>query len=227
MQKINKIELSFACDEDWNKMTQAEKGRHCAMCKKTVVDFSNYSNKELVSFYNQPKNATTCGRFKVGQLENLNYNIANPIQESKPRTLRPIFASVLLTAAACSSNPGNPQKGTKSVIFNDRSTTEYSYNSVNAQVDKPQISEEIEDKKRNVIKKQNVKSTLKDTARNLTQELPVVTVVRRARDSQSKLMRLEEHTAGVPMLHYELQVEKVPLHKRIFYRIKSIFKRNK
>gem|GEM_PF-2298030 len=44
MKKIKKIELSFACDEDWNKMTPVEIGRHCSSCEKSVIDFSAFTD---------------------------------------------------------------------------------------------------------------------------------------------------------------------------------------
>jgi hypothetical protein len=59
------------CQEDWDKMTLEEKGRHCSNCNKTVVDFSLYTDKELFNFFSNP-NSNVCGRFN-------NYQLNRPI----------------------------------------------------------------------------------------------------------------------------------------------------
>jgi hypothetical protein len=35
------LQIPAPCHEDWNTMTQNERGRHCAQCNKTVRDFTN------------------------------------------------------------------------------------------------------------------------------------------------------------------------------------------
>lgn len=55
------------CTENWANMTPDEKGRHCASCNKTVIDFSTYTDKELSEFINNNQ-GRICGRFKPYQL---------------------------------------------------------------------------------------------------------------------------------------------------------------
>ncbi|MGG5616684.1 hypothetical protein ACPDHI_10415 [Myroides odoratimimus] len=38
-----RIEIPEPCHEDWDKMAPQDKGRHCAVCDKVVVDFSKAS----------------------------------------------------------------------------------------------------------------------------------------------------------------------------------------
>ena len=67
-----KLTLSIPkpCHEDWDKMTINEKGRHCANCNKTVVDFSLYSEKDLVEFFKSiPTNI--CGHIPAYRLDTL------------------------------------------------------------------------------------------------------------------------------------------------------------
>lgn len=68
MAKERSITLTVPqpCHEDWDKMTPNERGRHCASCNKTVIDFSLYSDRELVEFF---KNASgrVCGRLNNWQ----------------------------------------------------------------------------------------------------------------------------------------------------------------
>lgn len=64
----HKIQISIPepCHEGWQNMTPVEKGRFCASCQKTVLDFTNLSDKEIINLV--PKNDTLCGRINVSQL---------------------------------------------------------------------------------------------------------------------------------------------------------------
>jgi len=55
------------CHEDWQQMLPEEKGRHCLACQKTVIDFTAMTDAELVSFFEQ-KPTGVCGRFRQEQL---------------------------------------------------------------------------------------------------------------------------------------------------------------
>tara|TARA_R110002012_G_scaffold314918_1_gene528093 strand:+ start:294 stop:983 length:690 start_codon:yes stop_codon:yes gene_type:complete len=60
------ISVPKPCHEKWNDMSINEKGRHCIMCKKTVVDFTNNTDEAIVDYFLEHKNI--CGRFKTQQL---------------------------------------------------------------------------------------------------------------------------------------------------------------
>ncbi|QYS87625.1 hypothetical protein JJC03_07390 [Flavobacterium oreochromis] len=62
-----KITIPQPCHENWNEMTPAEKGRFCAVCQKTVIDFTKSTDKQIAETF-----ATTpqlCGRFLTSQLD--------------------------------------------------------------------------------------------------------------------------------------------------------------
>lgn len=67
---MRKLQLTIPkpCHEDWNKMTNADKGRFCNACEKEVVDFSAMSDRQLVNFFKKPA-GSVCGRFQQDQLE--------------------------------------------------------------------------------------------------------------------------------------------------------------
>lgn len=64
-QKIQ-ISIPEPCQEGWQNMTPVEKGRFCASCQKTVLDFTHLSDNEIIKLVS--KNDTLCGRINVSQL---------------------------------------------------------------------------------------------------------------------------------------------------------------
>ena len=67
---MKKFTLSIPkpCHENWENMTPEEKGRFCGACQKTVVDFTNMSDREIAQFFKK-KSASVCGRFQQDQLD--------------------------------------------------------------------------------------------------------------------------------------------------------------
>ncbi|GMN10199.1 hypothetical protein MTsPCn9_13860 [Croceitalea sp. MTPC9] len=61
-----KITIPKPCSEDWNKMTQTQKGAFCKSCAKEVIDFTHTTKSELSRKIK--KGDTICGRFKPEQL---------------------------------------------------------------------------------------------------------------------------------------------------------------
>lgn len=67
MRKVISINIPEPCHEEWNKMTPKDKGRHCAACNKTVVDFTQQSDEQIIKSLESKGNL--CGRFKTQQLD--------------------------------------------------------------------------------------------------------------------------------------------------------------
>jgi hypothetical protein len=66
MKKIN-LSIPKPCNEDWNKMTLGDKGRFCASCQKSVIDFTSMSDRQVVEFFKKTS-SSVCGRFYQDQL---------------------------------------------------------------------------------------------------------------------------------------------------------------
>lgn len=62
------LDVSSPCHEDWNQMTDAEKGKFCNSCQKHVVDFTGMSDEQLIAFFRKPTSGSVCGRFMSDQL---------------------------------------------------------------------------------------------------------------------------------------------------------------
>jgi hypothetical protein len=68
MPKYLQLGIPEPCHEDWNKMSADAQGRFCGSCQKTVTDFTNMSDAQLIAFFKSPK-TSVCGRFNQEQLE--------------------------------------------------------------------------------------------------------------------------------------------------------------
>jgi hypothetical protein len=67
---MKKIELSIPkpCHEKWNEMSPGNGGRFCGACNKTVIDFSQMTDRELLDFFKKPA-GSVCGHFNQFQLD--------------------------------------------------------------------------------------------------------------------------------------------------------------
>lgn len=63
-----RLAIPTPCTQDWDTMTPAGQGRHCAACQKVVVDFSRMTDGELVSWMQARAGQAICGRLETGQL---------------------------------------------------------------------------------------------------------------------------------------------------------------
>ncbi len=57
------------CHADWDQMKPEVKGRFCESCSETVVDFSKLSDFSIVTYLENNKHQSVCGRFEEKQLE--------------------------------------------------------------------------------------------------------------------------------------------------------------
>ncbi|RZK01594.1 MAG: hypothetical protein EOO46_19850 [Flavobacterium sp.] len=60
------IAIPRPCNENWQQMASADKGRFCASCQKNVHDFTQSSDRQIAEFLKSHNN--TCGRFNRSQL---------------------------------------------------------------------------------------------------------------------------------------------------------------
>jgi hypothetical protein len=69
MPRITPFSINVAkpCHQNWEDMIPNGEGRHCNECSKTVVDFTNYSDAELVAYFSNLQ-GKVCGRFRASQL---------------------------------------------------------------------------------------------------------------------------------------------------------------
>jgi Secretion system C-terminal sorting domain len=69
MSKKIQLTIPKPCHENWDAMTDLQKGKFCGSCQKQVVDFTNMSDRQLAEFFKKPSTGSVCGRFMTDQLE--------------------------------------------------------------------------------------------------------------------------------------------------------------
>lgn len=63
------VQIPKPCHESWQAMHPQANGRFCDSCCKVVVDFTNFSNQEIVDYLQSKNNERVCGRFKKEQVK--------------------------------------------------------------------------------------------------------------------------------------------------------------
>jgi hypothetical protein len=94
------ITIQNPCHEKWGKMTPNGNGRHCDSCNKTVIDFSKFTDREIIEVLKNIK-GSLCGRFTEYQV---NRPIAIQIQNGSFFLSKAIFGTALLAGVAASVN---------------------------------------------------------------------------------------------------------------------------
>lgn len=65
--KSIQLQIPEPCHENWNAMTPVEKGRFCASCQKTVIDFTGKSDAQIIQFFKR-KPENVCAHLHADQL---------------------------------------------------------------------------------------------------------------------------------------------------------------
>jgi hypothetical protein len=94
-----KISIPKPCHENWDKMTLADQGRHCAACATTVVDFSRMSTEEIQHFFLTKKEVKVCGHFKASQLDEKISGLQKYLSSVYERIENKLAGNILKTAS--------------------------------------------------------------------------------------------------------------------------------
>ncbi|MFW0716702.1 hypothetical protein [Pedobacter sp. N23S346] len=65
------VTISELCTQNWEEMEKGAGFNFCTACSKNVIDFSGYSNAEIISVLSG--SVSVCGRLSEMQLNQLNY----------------------------------------------------------------------------------------------------------------------------------------------------------
>lgn len=89
------------CAERWAAMTPTSNGRHCAACQKTVVDFSQKTDAEILAVLATAMGGETCGRFGADQLN----RPLSPAMSPPPHNRWPAWAAIVLATWGLRASP--------------------------------------------------------------------------------------------------------------------------
>jgi hypothetical protein len=61
------LSIASPCHEDWNNMSPTQRGAHCLACNKEVIDFTTWTNRDVINYLS--KSSSVCGRLRPDQLQ--------------------------------------------------------------------------------------------------------------------------------------------------------------
>lgn len=96
MPKSLQLHVPTPCHEDWRNMLPTEKGRHCAACQKTVVDFTGMSDAEIIRYITRA-GSNVCGRLLPDQINRPLVSLS-PVQRNGGKGWQLLLAGLMLTA---------------------------------------------------------------------------------------------------------------------------------
>ncbi|WP_029275349.1 hypothetical protein [Pedobacter borealis] len=73
--RINEVTIAEPCLQNWDEMDKGEGFNFCKACSKNVIDFSGYTNAEIISVL-AGASSSVCGRLSNNQLNQLNYYLS-------------------------------------------------------------------------------------------------------------------------------------------------------
>jgi len=97
------IEMNNPCSEDWNNMEPTEQGRFCHSCQKPVIDFTHFTDQQLLDYFLQHP-FPVCGR--IGHTQQDKHYL--PSTTKSNRHLSPV-AATLLTLASINTEAAHSQ----------------------------------------------------------------------------------------------------------------------
>ncbi len=110
-----KLAIKEPCHEDWDAMKIGMISRHCGVCEKNVMDFTNSTRAEIITYILSNRNESTCGRMRRDQFEFHHEDIPVLVEvlKQKPRNhafLILALVSLSLTACGQEGTIKEPQK---------------------------------------------------------------------------------------------------------------------
>lgn len=70
-----RLSVPKPCTQNWNDMVTRENGKYCISCQKTIIDFSQLSDEDVILHFSRDTINSTCGRFRKSQLDRIQIHI--------------------------------------------------------------------------------------------------------------------------------------------------------
>jgi len=95
------------CHENWNAMTPDEQGRFCSQCSKSVTDFTQMSDDEVIIYLRLNSDNKVCGRFRKDQMEKAPIHIPRKVLYSQKKFINIFLLALLITMGSMLFSCGN------------------------------------------------------------------------------------------------------------------------
>lgn len=108
-----KIHIPSPCSEDWSKMKIVHQARFCGSCTKNVMDFTQMTREEILTYLLENHNKNVCGHINRSQLDFSTSDYLVTINRLAKTTKNTNLAFYLLAFSAlvlaCCDTPSNAQ----------------------------------------------------------------------------------------------------------------------
>ena len=140
---MNKPHISIPkpCHENWDAMHPREQGRHCDACDKTVIDFTEKSEREIGVYFAEHAHESICGHFRKDQVDvipsrihafllDLHNSATVNINKHALRAVALFFIGMMMTMTGCSPKEIEPADAqllgsVKKPVFKIRDSNDY------------------------------------------------------------------------------------------------------
>lgn len=105
-----KVQIKQPCPANWNEMRIGINSRHCELCVKPVMDFTQMSREDILIHLFQNRNQSTCARIMGNQIDFHFHELEAIIESSrKEKGNKAFFILALATLAlvSCTSDPSS------------------------------------------------------------------------------------------------------------------------
>lgn len=248
MQTIEKINLSNLkkCDQRWDKMSPNKDGRICQKCQETIIDFRELSDKEIAEIHTFTE-GRVCGLYRQSQLQFVTpKNVNNPNFKAFYLGLIGLLSTTNVDAESQNNAINIVQTPTKN---KEQKTTTTTQNTDNQAIkDSVIISGTLKDETGEVLISASVH--IKGTKIGVTSDfhgryyLDITEQVESSKEVvlifsyigyQTKEILIDKNITTSAEINVilnenysdmtEFYVVQPPFHKRIWYRIKGVFKK--
>jgi hypothetical protein len=122
---MSQISIPKPCHENWDNMLPETQGKHCLACSKTVIDFSNWEQDQILEYLQSKSKEKVCGRFNADQVEQTEQHkeVLPFIISSNISLLKKIAAIVLLCFGVMSDTDSYAQKLTGEPAYQEQIDT--------------------------------------------------------------------------------------------------------
>lgn len=162
-QRDHLLRIDNPCREEWILMGENGKGRFCAHCSKTVIDFTKLTDNEIIKIL-ETSSGKLCGRFSDQQLGRI-IEAEKSVNNSK---FYKILAGVLLIGGILRSSSVSSQTPTKTEIV---SSNDYKSGTIQANAT-------------NSTKEDSLKNVVRGIVLDSAKREPLLGVLIRIKDSK-------------------------------------------